>query len=147
MYQPKCTSFVGGIHRSAIVQQLLIYLNTSAIGLCVRKCSDSLRVFASVHLFLNNNSSDVSSSSKLNSTISSYLKARVKAALYVTLSLFEVLVLVSVAFVVVINKIHEKNKNNNKLTSIVCVCEALYADESGLTIVPNINISTHLTET
>ena len=83
MYQPKCTSFVRGIHKSAIVQQLLIYLNTSAIGLCVRKCSDSPRVFASVHLFLNNNSSDVRSSSKLNGVIGSYLKARVKAALYV----------------------------------------------------------------
>lgn len=41
VHQPKCTSFVRGIDKSAIVQQLLIYLNSSAIGLYVRKCSDS----------------------------------------------------------------------------------------------------------
>lgn len=44
MHQPECTSFVGEKHNSATVQLLLIYLNMSAVGLCVRKFSGTLGV-------------------------------------------------------------------------------------------------------
>lgn len=53
----------------------------SATGLCVRKCSDSLRVFTSVHLLLNNNISDVGQSLQSHTALSEVISKQDKLLL------------------------------------------------------------------